>query len=141
MYVGQTGRGWGSAGKEMFGFRRISWDGKTMPVEMKTIRLTKSGFRIQFTQPIAAESFENPDNVVVESWEYKYQPEYGSPKVDNKRLPVDIRVSKANPSVVNVSLPLETERVYKFTLNNIRSESDKPLTNNIGYYTLNRLKK
>lgn len=141
MYVGQTGRGWRSAGKDMFGLRRITYDGKTAPVEMHSIKLTKSGFRIKFTQPIAAESFENPENIVVESWKYKYQPDYGSPKVDNKKLAIDISFTEKNPAILNIDLPLETERVYKLTMNGILSQSEKPLTNNIGYYTLNYLKK
>lgn len=140
LYIGQTGRGWGSAGKELFGFRRITWDGKTTPFEVKTIRLTKKGFRIVFTQPVARESFENPENIVVESWKYKYHANYGSPQVDKKQLPVDIKFSKNNPAVVNISLPLETERVYKFTLNGSKSQTDMPLTNNIGFYTLNNLR-
>ncbi len=139
LYIGQTGRGWGSAGKELFGFRRISWDGKTTPFEMKTIRLTKKGFRIVFTQPVAREAFENPENVQIESWKYKYHADYGSPQVDKKQLPIDIKFSKNNPAVVNISLPLETERVYKFTFKNTKSQTDMPLTNNIGFYTLNNL--
>ncbi|MCD8534479.1 MAG: hypothetical protein LR011_06735 [Verrucomicrobia bacterium] len=140
MYVGQTGRGWRSAGKDVFGLRRITWDGSTVPMEMKNIRLTQKGFRIVFTHPVDEAVFENPENFQVESWGYLYHANYGSPKVDEKKLPVDIRRAPNNPAVVIIDLPLETEKVYKFTLSGIQSQTGVPLTNSIGYYTLNRLK-
>src|SRR5438309_7364142 len=50
--VGETGRGWRSVGEKIFGLQRIVWDGKTVPMEMRTVSLTKTGFRIQFTKPV-----------------------------------------------------------------------------------------
>lgn len=140
LYIGQTGRGWRSAGKDMFGLRRITWDGSTIPMEMKNIRLTRKGFRIVFTQPVDLKALEDPDNFVIESWGYKYHADYGSPKVDDKRLPVDVRIAPKNPAVVLVDLPLETEKVYRFTLHGITSQTGDKLTNNIGFYTLNSLR-
>jgi hypothetical protein len=140
LYVGQTGRGWRSSGKDIFGLRRITWDGSTIPMEMKHVRLTKEGFDITFTRPLALEALENPENFQVESWGYKYHADYGSPKVDNKKLPVEVRIHPDNPAVVVISCPLEKEKVYKFTLSNVQSQGGTRLTNNIGYYTLNVLR-
>src|SRR5687768_1254214 len=52
LFVGQTGRGWGTKGGAMFALQRIVYDGKTIPHAIETIRLTPDGFQIRFTKPI-----------------------------------------------------------------------------------------
>ncbi len=140
LWIGQTGRGWRSVGEKTFGLQRIRWDGRTIPMEMQTVSLTKTGFRIQFTKAINRGVAGNPANYAVKHWGYIYQAEYGSPKVGLTELtPTSVKVSADNMSV-ELELPLVKERVYQLTLINFADEGGTPMTNPSGYYTLNRLR-
>ena len=50
LIVGETNRGWGSAGNKDEGIQRLEWTGK-LPFEMKTVKATTDGFEIEFTKP------------------------------------------------------------------------------------------
>ena len=140
LWIGQTGRGWRSVGDKIFGLQRIHWDGKTIPMEMLSVSLTKTGFRIQFTKAVNREAAGNPANYAIKHWGYIYQAEYGSPKVGlTDVIPTAVKISADNRSV-ELELPLIKERVYQLTLSAIAGEDGTPMTNATGYYTLNRLR-
>jgi hypothetical protein len=140
LWIGQTGRGWRSVGDKIFGLQRIHWDGKTIPMEMLSVSLTKTGFRIQFTKAVNREAAGNLANYAIKHWGYIYQAEYGSPKVGlTDVIPTAVKISADNRSV-ELELPLIKERVYQLTLSAIAGEDGTPMTNATGYYTLNRLR-
>ena len=140
LWVGQTGRGWRSVGEKTFGLQRIRWDGKTIPMEMHSVSLTRTGFRIQFTKAIDHDAAAKSANYAIKHWGYIYQAEYGSPKVGLTELnPNSVKVS-SDGMVAELELPLVKERVYQLTLSNIAGADGTPMTNPTGYYTLNRLR-
>ena len=140
LWVGQTGRGWRSVGSKTFGLQRIVWDGKTVPMEMHSVSLTKTGFRIQFTKPVNREEAGKAENYTIKHWGYIYQAEYGSPKVGLVELkPTSVKVS-GDGVTAELELPLVKEQVYQLTLSNIPGADGAPMTNPTGYYTLNRLR-
>lgn len=140
LWIGQTGRGWRSVGDKIFGLQRIRWDGKTIPMEMRAVSLTKAGFRIHFTKPVNRDVAGNAMNYAIKHWGYIYQAEYGSPKVGLTELtPTAVKLATDGLSV-ELELPLVKERVYQLTLTSIVGADGAPLTNPTGYYTLNRLR-
>lgn len=140
LWVGETGRGWRSVGSKIFGLQRIVWDGKTTPMEMHSVSLTKTGFTIRFTKPIERSAAEQLGNYAIKHWGYLYQGEYGSPKVGFTELqPTSVKVS-SDGLTAELELPLVKDQVYQFTLKNIQGTDGSPLTNSTGYYTLNRLR-
>lgn len=140
LWIGQTGRGWRSTGEKLFGLQRIVWDGKTIPMEMRSISLTKTGFRIEFTKPINRDAAGEAHNYAIKHWGYNYSANYGSNKVTLQELtPTRVSVAEDGKSV-DLELPLVKERVYQFTLKNITGADAAPLTNANAYYTLNRLR-
>lgn len=140
LWVGETGRGWRSTGEKLFGLERLRWDGKTRPMEMHSVSLTKTGFRIQFTKPVERAAAGDAANYAIKHWGYIYQAEYGSPKVGLSELsPTAVKVS-GDGMAVELELPLEKERVYQLTLSRISGADGAPMTNATGYYTLNRLR-
>ncbi|MCM8530692.1 MAG: DUF1080 domain-containing protein [Lentisphaeraceae bacterium] len=74
LWVGQTGRGWGSRGGAQDSLQKISFDGAT-PNAIQTVKVTKQGFDIQFTVPQSTESF---GEIECSSWFYTDSPGYGS---------------------------------------------------------------
>ncbi|HVY71287.1 MAG TPA: hypothetical protein VHH73_15245 [Verrucomicrobiae bacterium] len=140
LWIGETGRGWRSVGDKVFGLQRIKWDGKTMPMEMHSVSLTKTGFHIKFTRAVDPATAARPENYAIKHWGYIYQGEYGSPKVGLTELnPSSVKLS-ADGKEAELQLPLVKERVYQFTLNNITGADGARITNPSGYYTLNRLR-
>ncbi|HCV97697.1 MAG TPA: hypothetical protein DGJ56_00215 [Verrucomicrobiales bacterium] len=81
LWVGQTGRGWGSVGGKRFGLERIVWDEKTTPMEMHHVSLTNDGFTIVFTKPVDKKTAADAASYSIKHWGYEYRAEYGSPKV------------------------------------------------------------
>lgn len=138
LYVGQTARGWGSTGGQMYGFERVIWNGKT-PFEMKAIRAMPDGFEVEFTQPVDRKSALNLENTQLTSFTYKYHPVYGSPAVDDKEVTVKgLKLSKDGTKLRIVTNDLRKHYVHEVVLT-INSETGKSLLHNSGYYTLNNI--
>ena len=53
MIVGESNRGWNSLGSRSFGLERIRWTG-VVPFELERMEATPDGFRLTFTEPLAA---------------------------------------------------------------------------------------
>ncbi len=141
LYLGQTGRGWGSRGPAKYGMQRIVWDGTTVPFSIHSIRLTKTGFDLRFTSPPDAARAVQAASYRIAHWGYLYRPEYGSPKVDRTEVAVSTAKLDADGVTVHLDLPtLATERVYEFTLD-LGGADGGTLANRVAYYTLNRLRR
>ena len=86
LFVGETNRGWGSAGDANQGLQRLVWNGK-MPFEMLTVKAMPDGFEVEFTLPIDPKSIETIANsITASSFIYKHHPVYGSPPINQEDL-------------------------------------------------------
>jgi cytochrome c551/c552 len=140
LFVGETNRGWGSAGDANEGLQRLAWN-TLMPFEMKTIKAMPDGFEIEFTKPIDKKSAANLASYVIESFTYKYHPVYGSPTVNMQNCPIKgVKVSEDGMSVRLIVSKLRTHYIHKITLDGIRAEEQShSLVHPTGYYTLNNI--
>jgi cytochrome c551/c552 len=140
LYVGETNRGWGSAGEATEGLERLSWN-KTLPFEMKTIKAKPDGFEIEFTKPINKNSAANIASYAIESFTYKYQPVYGSPTVNMQNCPIKgVKVSEDGMSVRLLVNNLRTHYIHKISLDGIRAqEKSHTLIHPTAYYTLHNI--
>ncbi|WP_258098694.1 c-type cytochrome [Marinoscillum pacificum] len=140
LFVGETNRGWGSAGPENSGFERVVWSGK-VPMEMKTIKAMPDGFEIEFTKPVDIASAKNPDSYQGQSFTYKYHSVYGSPTIENE--PLEIRGVKVSDDGLKVRLVVDNLRQYfihEINTPGIKSaEGELPVLHPRGYYTLNNI--
>jgi hypothetical protein len=140
LWVGQTGRGWGSAGGKEFGLQQVKWDGKTTPFSMYDVKLTKEGFRITFTKPVDTTLAKDAEKYGIERWGYHYHPKYGSPKTGvTKEKPSSVKVSEDGLEV-HLGVTLEKSRVYKLNLTALADKDGSKMANAYAWYTLNRLK-
>jgi hypothetical protein len=139
MWVGETSRGWGSAGGAPFGVQRIVWDGKTVPFEIANVKLETDGFTVSFTKPIAA-GVEDPGKFDLRHWGYLYQAAYGSPKVEEKQVKASSVKLSADKLSLKLTLPELVEgRVYKITMpGELKAAAGEGITNRSLYYTFNR---
>ena len=140
MFVGETNRGWGSAGTTNSGLQRLSWSGRT-PMEMKTVRAMPDGFEIQFTFPVDRRSAEDLSSYNGRSYIYKYHPVYGSPTVNEEKLLIKgVKVSADGLSVRVVVDNMRQNYLHEIAVPGIRSMKDQiPVLHAVAYYTLNNI--
>ncbi|MFY0686690.1 MAG: c-type cytochrome [Cyclobacteriaceae bacterium] len=140
LFVGETNRGWGSAGTTNHGLQYVTWTGK-MPFEMKTVKAKADGFEITFTKPVDKESAKDLDTYNGKSYIYKYHPVYGSPQTNIEEVKVKgVKVSDDGLSVRLVTDDLRQYYVHEFFVPDIKSAEDgQNLLHKTFYYTLNNI--
>jgi cytochrome c551/c552 len=140
LFVGETNRGWGSAGEANEGMQRLYWN-SFMPFEMKTVKAMPDGFEIEFTKPIDKKKATNLSSYLVESFNYKYTPVYGSPTMNLKKCPVKgVKVSEDGLTVRIIVGDLKQYYIHKISLDGIRDQdSSYSLVHSTAYYTLNNI--
>ena len=140
LFVGETNRGWGSAGEANEGLQRLTWNG-AMPFEMRTVKAMPDGFEIEFTKPVDRKSAEDLASYRVESFLYKYHAVYGSPPVNKEALPIKgVKVSADGMKARIVVDELRKYYIHQLTLDGVRGvEGSYSLVHPIAYYTLNNI--
>lgn len=140
LFVGETNRGWGSAGDADEGLQRLVWNG-LVPFEMKNVRAAPDGFKVTFTKPVDRESAEDLASYAVSTYTYKYNPVYGSPPVDPGTAEViGVQVSDDGLEVRLVVDNVRRNYIHHIELDGIWSEEENlPLLHSSAYYTLNKI--
>jgi cytochrome c551/c552 len=140
MFVGETNRGWGSAGDANQGLQRLVWNGK-LPFEMLTRKAMPDGFEIDFTKPIDRKSAESLTSFAASSFIYKHHPVYGSPPVNKEDLKIKgIKLSEDGKKLRIVLDGLRPYYVHELNLEGIRSAAGSwSLLHPTVYYTLNAI--
>ncbi|MBT1690672.1 c-type cytochrome [Dawidia soli] len=139
LYVGETNRGWGSAGTTTSGFQRLLWTG-AVPMEMKTVRAMPDGFEIEFTKPVDKAKAEDLSSYEGRSFIYKYHSVYGSPTINDEKLV--IKGVKVSDDAMTVRLVIDNLRQYylhELNLPGIRSQDGLPVLHATAFYTLNNI--
>ncbi len=72
--------GWSSNKQEDTGFYRVRMTGAPLRTP-KSFRAVKDGLIIDFYEPLAPESATSTENWRVQSWEYRWSKDYGSPQL------------------------------------------------------------
>jgi glucose/arabinose dehydrogenase len=135
LWVGQTDHGW--AGDK--GIQRISWTGK-VPLEVKEMHLTKTGFELTFTHPLESSAASNPESYKALRYYYEYHAPYGSPKFDVQAItPKSVALSEDRTKVTLEFDPVVAWRIYEFHLNALKGDDGTAIANPLVAYTLNHL--
>lgn len=140
LFIGETNRGWGSAGNQNSGFERLIWTGK-VPMEMKTVSARPDGFEIAFTKPVDRKLAENLDSYSGQSFTYKYHSVYGSPTINAEPLKIKgVKVAEDGLSVRLVVDNLTRYYIHEINVPGIRSADEQlPVLHPTAYYTLNNI--
>ena len=139
LFVGETNRGWGSAGDANEGLERLTYNKERTPFEMKAVRAMPDGFEIEFTLPVDAKTAEDLASYNVESYLYKYHPVYGSPPVNKETLKVKgVKLSADGMRARIIVDNLRQYYIHTITVEGVREKANaQPLLHPIAYYTLN----
>jgi cytochrome c551/c552 len=140
LFVGETNRGWGSAGDANEGLERLVYNNKT-PFEMKAVRAMPDGFEVEFTAPVDRKSAEDLASYNAESFIYKYHPVYGSPPVNTEKLKIaGVKVSADGLKARIIVEGLRQYYIHTLTLDGLRSQDGfYSLVHPVAYYTLNQI--
>jgi len=107
--------------------------------EIDHMNATKDGFVLHFTQGIAKEWLENPDNYQLSQWTYKPTRGYGGPKVDMGYLKATKAVASADRKSVTLTVPdRKLGYCIKLTADPV-SDQGKAIWSGDIWYTLNRI--
>jgi glucose/arabinose dehydrogenase len=135
LWVGQTDHGW--AGDK--GIQRISWTGK-VPLDVKEMHLTKTGFEMIFTKPLEANAANNAESYKVRHYYYEYHAPYGSKEFDSQEeVPKSVKVSEDRTKVTLEFEQMVAWRVYEFHLKGLKGDDGEEIANPLVAYTLNHL--
>ena len=140
LFVGETNRGWGSAGDANQGLQRLVWNGK-LPFEMKAVRAMPDGFEIEFTMPVNKATAEDISSYQVRSFIYKYFPVYGSPTINEQRCTVrGVKVSEDGLKARIVVDNLREYYIHELLLDGVQARDNSwSLVHPAAYYTLNNI--
>jgi cytochrome c551/c552 len=139
LFVGETNRGWGSAGTTNSGLQQLVWTGK-VPMEMKTVRAMPDGFEIEFTLPVDKAKAEDLASYNGRSFIYKYHAVYGSPTINEEKLA--IKGVKVSDDGMKVRVVIDNSRqfyIHELNVEGIRSKDGVPVLHPVAYYTLNNI--
>ena len=136
LYVGQTVRGWGTPSE---GIQRLSFTGKT-PFDVKQIKLTKTGFELSTTLPVAnLEEAEISINSFHYQDSFKYGGGQGGGQLDKKTIPVT-KTTNTGDKAFSIDLEsLQAGKVYHINIKNLKAKDGSKLHNENFYYTANQL--
>ncbi|MFZ4261149.1 c-type cytochrome [Sphingobacterium sp. HJSM2_6] len=140
LFVGETNRGWGSAGDANEGLERLVYNNK-VPFEMKAVRAMPDGFEIEFTQAVDINSAQDLAAYSIESFIYKYHPVYGSPPVNKETLTIKgVKVSNDGLKARLVVDGLRKYYIHTISIDGIREKQNQhELLHPVAYYTLNSI--
>mgnify|MGYP000684041862 CR=1 FL=1 len=140
LFVGETNRGWGSAGTTNSGLQFLKWTGR-IPFEMKTVKAMPDGFEIEFTKPVDKSTAEDLDSYKGKSYIYKYHAAYGSPQTNIEELKFKgVKVSEDGLKVRIVTDNLRQYYVHEITLPGVKAKESGNITLHPSfYYTLNNI--
>ncbi|WP_224996290.1 c-type cytochrome [Cesiribacter sp. SM1] len=140
LFVGETNRGWGSAGEANQGLQRLVWNNR-VPFEMRAVRAMPDGFEIEFTLPVDRQSAEDIASYAVSNYTYKYTPVYGSPPVDRVVNPIKgVKVSDDGMRARIVLDDMRRYHVHEIALDGVRARDNSySLVHPTAYYTLNNI--
>ncbi len=135
LWVGSVGRGWtpGEPAIEI-----ISFDSTNTPFEIQRIELTREGFDLHFTQPLANDDI-SVASISVTEFQYHYWDTYGSEPFNEADVPIKTANLSEDRLTLSLSLPLKPEYIYNIQLPELAAASGLLLENNFGIYTLNQL--
>jgi hypothetical protein len=138
--VGESNRGWGSAGEATMGLQRLEWN-NNIPFEMKAIRAKTDGFEIEFTKPVDRKSAEDLASYAIEGFTYKYHGVYGSPPVATENCPVvGIKLSDDGLKARLIVNNMRKSYIHTITIDGVREkEHFYSLVHPTAYYTLNNI--
>ncbi|WP_433533903.1 ricin-type beta-trefoil lectin domain protein [Micromonospora sp. CA-249363] len=143
IYVGGLGAGgnWGQTGKLTYGLQKLT-PNSASTFEMLAIRATTTGFEVEYTQPVSAETAANlASHYKLKQWRYQPTSAYGGPKIDEETLTVSGATLSSDGRKVTLTVDGRKAGrvVYLRSPRPFTSTSGQSLWSTEAWYTLNAI--
>ncbi len=136
LWIGRTHLSW--AGGDSIATLRPK---AALPFDPLDIHVTPTGFRIEFTEPLAS-SASDPAKWAILHYSYAYHSTYGSPQMEKAAdVPAKVTLSNGNKTAEVTFAGLKENFIYDFDLTGIVSASGSAPLNPKLAYTLRKLPK
>ncbi|MCF2501856.1 plastocyanin/azurin family copper-binding protein [Dyadobacter sp. CY107] len=137
LFVGMTSRGWASTGKDLFGLQRLIFP-KQFPLEIKAMRITTTGFELEFTKPVNKIIASATENYSITGFTYSYHKKYGSPVINSGACNVSqAEVSEDGNKVKLTVNGLRAGYIHELKIANVATQEGEKLLHPEAYYTVN----
>ncbi|WP_026631431.1 plastocyanin/azurin family copper-binding protein [Dyadobacter alkalitolerans] len=137
LFVGMTSRGWASTGKELFGLQRLIFP-KQFPLEIKAMRITTTGFELEFTKPVDKAIAGATEHYKMTGFTYSYDKKYGSPVINSGSCHVKkAEVSEDGTKVKLTVNGLRAGYIHELKIANLATQEGEKLLHPEAYYTIN----
>jgi len=104
-----------------------------MPFEIMSASLTDTGFKVSFTEALEGDVMPK-----VSSWHYHYWSTYGSPRVDEKTLPItNLKLANDRKSIT-FDVELAEGKVYAIDFSGQKNADGEELGSHTIFYTINK---
>ncbi|WAC20608.1 PQQ-dependent sugar dehydrogenase [Luteolibacter sp. SL250] len=131
LYVGKTALSWAGS----FGITRVKWNGKPF-FSIAGVKATQSGFTVTFSEPVDPST---TGGVSAKRHTYKYHANYGSPKIDETKLPAKATLSGDGRTLtLDLDGPLKEKYLHLLDLSALRSKSGNSLLGAKAWYQVNK---
>ncbi len=120
------------------GLERMTPTGKDV-FEIDHMTVTKDGFVLSFTQPIAKETLEDSKTYQVKQWTYLPTGKYGGPKIDLHGLKVTKAVASDDGKSVTLTIPDRREGFVIHIQTDPVSKDGEAIWSGDVWYTLNQI--
>jgi mono/diheme cytochrome c family protein/glucose/arabinose dehydrogenase len=125
------------------GLVRVRFGGRVpMAIHSLRIRPGGEGFIVRFTKPLSRAAEPSARTIRARRWHYRYSIEYGSPKIDEREVPIEKAVISPDRKELTLTLPVESHpngRVYYFHLGKLLAEDGEALAQPEAWYTVERV--
>ena len=136
LWVGQTDHGW--LGDR--GIQKITATNK-VPFDVKTIKLEKEGFELDFTEPFSLPKNADISSLLtVKKYNYHYHAKYGSPRINEENVAIKGVKTASKNSKMTLNLgKLEAGFVYEIKIDSMLNKGRKDtLMNKVIAYTVKK---
>jgi hypothetical protein len=139
LMVAQTNRGWGSVGGQPHALQRVIYTGN-LPLEIHSMRITLTGWRLRFTKPIDVDKAADPTTWFLESYTYHHWKTYGSPEIERRQNAIEKIDISSDGLTVDVTVPdRDKGRVYHLQVKGLSAQDGSALLHPDAYYTMNEV--
>lgn len=134
LYIGKTALSWAGGN----GITRVKWNGKAF-LALDSMKAVPGGFVLKFSEELDAATIPK---VTVMRHTYEYHEAYGSPKVDEKLVPVKSADLSDDGKVLTLDLgELKAGYLHKIDMTGLRSKSGQEVLGNRAWYQVVKVPK
>jgi uncharacterized cupredoxin-like copper-binding protein len=115
----------------------LNWT-KQVPMEIRSMHITTTGFELEFTKPVDRQEAANTDHYKMTGFTYSYHKKYGSPVINS--APCQVQKAEVSGDGLRVKLTVSGLRagyIHELKINDLFTKDGEAILHPLAYYTIN----